>query len=74
MLFSENGKDKEEIRQIIGLVRKAIRRLNEIWWHKDITESRIWHIYSTIVKRIILYGAETWNMTEADKEKLWLCK
>lgn len=36
----------------------------------QITRGRKVQIYNTIVKSILLYGAESWRMTEADKRKI----
>ena len=43
-------------------IRKAINALNSIWWHKDITKNRKLYIYQTIIKSILMYGAEVWQI------------
>lgn len=68
--IQDDGKDEKEIRQRIGQGRRGIKRLNGIWWSKEITKKRKYNIYNTVIKSIVLYGAEAWRWTEADKRRL----
>lgn len=68
--IQKDGKDEEEIRQRIGQGRRGIKRLNGIWWSKEITKKRKYNIYNTVIKSIVLYGAEGWRWTEDDKRRL----
>lgn len=68
--IEKDGRDEKEIRERIGQGRRAIKRLNGIWWNKEISKRRKYNIYNTIVKSIVLYGAEVWRWNEADKRRV----
>ena len=48
--------------------RKAVKRLNSIWWSEEITRNRKYRIYNTIVKSILTYGCEAWRMTKREEK------
>jgi hypothetical protein len=48
----------EETLKIYAIAQKIIGALNGIWWSKDI-KKRKKIIYNTIVKSVLIYGAET---------------
>jgi len=50
--------------------RKAINALNSIWWHKDITKNRKLYVYQTIIQSILMYGAEVWQITSREINKI----
>ena len=68
--IKQDGRDTDEIKERVGMGRRAMERLNGIWWHDQITRGRKVQIYNTIVKSILLYGAGSWRMAEADKRKI----
>lgn len=68
--LTNDGKDTEEIKQRVSQGRRTIKRLNGIWWHEEISRGRKKKIYDAIIKSILLYGAETWRLMEADKRKM----
>lgn len=68
--LNREGKDSMEIRGKITQGRRAIRKLNSIWWSPTISKKRKWQIYQTVVKSIVLYGAEAWSPTEEDKRRI----
>ena len=41
--------------------------LNGLWWSKDVTKNRKKIIYNSIVKSVLMYGAETWGLCEGDR-------
>lgn len=68
--FDKTGTDEKEIRTRIIQARKIIGCLNGILWNKHITKNRKYNIYNTIIKSTLLYGSETWRMTERQKRML----
>jgi hypothetical protein len=44
--------------------------LNWIWWTKDITKNRKKIIYISMVKSVLIYGAETWSVYEDDRRRI----
>jgi hypothetical protein len=47
--------------------RKCIACLNGILWSKDIRKERKLNVYNTLIKSSLLYGSETWRLTENNK-------
>jgi hypothetical protein len=41
--------------------------LNGVLWSKDIRKERNLNIYNALIKSSILYGSETWRLTERNK-------
>jgi len=50
--------------------RKCIACLNGILWSKDIRKERILNIYRALIKSSLLYGSETWRLTENNKRRV----
>jgi hypothetical protein len=48
---------------------KYIACLNEILWSKDIRKERKFNIYNVLIKSSLLYGSETWRLTENNKRR-----
>ena len=46
---------------------KITGALNGIWWSKDITKNRKKMIYNSMVKSVLIYGAETWSLYQDDE-------
>lgn len=67
--FNSTGSDTKEIEKRMIQARKIIGCLNSIFWNKEITKKRKFN-YETIVKSTLLYGAETWRITEKYKAKV----
>jgi hypothetical protein len=47
--------------------KKCIACLNGILWSKGIRKDRILNIYNALIKSSLLYGFETWRLTENNK-------
>ena len=43
---------------------------NGILWSKDIRKERELNIYNTLIKSSLLYGSETWRLTENNKRRV----
>jgi len=48
----------------------GFKRLNSIWWHKNITKNRKLYIYQTIIQNILLYGAEVWKIATGETNEI----
>jgi hypothetical protein len=49
---------------------KCIVCLNEILWSKDIRKERKLNVYNALIKSSLLYGSETWRLTENNKRRV----
>jgi len=56
--------DDKEIRSRVIQARKCIACLNGKLWSKDIRKERKLNIYNVLIKSSLLYGSETWRLTE----------
>ena len=45
-------------------------KVNGIWWSKDITKNQKKMIYKSMVKSVLIYGAETWSLYEDDRRRI----
>lgn len=68
--FDNTGTDGREIEKRIINAKKIIGCLNGILWSKSITKRRKFNIYETMIKSNLLYGAETWRITERYKKRI----
>jgi len=69
-IFTKDGTDTKSIRHRVTQARKIIGALNGVWWLKDITKNRKKVIYSSMVKSVLIYGAETWSLCEDDRRRI----
>ena len=58
-----------EFRRVIQ-ARKCIAYLNGILWSKDIRKERKLNNYNALIKSSLLYGSETWRLTENNKRRV----
>ena len=70
VIFDTTGKDDKEIKKRITQAKRTIGCLNGVFWSTEIGKKRKFNIYETLVKSSLLYGAETWRITEANQRKL----
>jgi len=68
VIFDTSGTDNKEIR--LKQARKCIACLNGILWSKDIRKERKLNIYNALIKSSLLYGSETWRLTENNKRRV----
>jgi len=66
---SSSNSGPEYIRRI-GLTASATKRLDCIWSQSKLSIATKLRIYTTCVLSILLYGSETWTLTQADWKKL----
>jgi hypothetical protein len=50
--------------------RKCIACLNGILWSEDIRKERKLNIYNALIKSSLLYGSDTWRLTEKNKRRI----
>jgi len=72
IIFDTSGTDDKEIRLRVIRVqaRKCIAPLNGILWSKDIRKERKLNIYNVLINSSLLYGSETWRLTENNKRRV----
>lgn len=64
------GKSNTEIEHRISETKKAINALNSLWWNKHITRNRKLQIYKTVIQSILTYGAEVWQISTREQNKI----
>jgi len=70
-IFSKDGRDPKNIGQTATQARKIIGALNGLWWSKDETKYREKMIYSSMVKSVLIHGAEIWSLCERDRRRIY---
>jgi len=58
-IFTKDRGDTKNICHWVTQARKITSALNGVWWSKDVTKSRKKMIYNSMVKSVLIYGAET---------------
>ena len=69
-IFTKDGRDTKNISHRVTQARKIIGALNEVWWSKNIIRNRKKMIYNSMVKSVLIYGAETWSLYEDDRRRI----
>ena len=64
------GGTDEDVLARIGKARSAFNILGNIWRSREITTATKIRIFNSNVKPVLLYGSETWRMTENTVSKL----
>ena len=54
----------------IKQTRSVFKGLNGILWSKDIRKERKLNIYNILIESSLLYGSETWRLTENNKRRV----
>jgi len=70
VIFDTSGTDNKEIRSRVIQARNCIVCLNGILWSKDIRKEGKLNIYNALIKSSLLYGSETWRLTENNKRRV----
>jgi hypothetical protein len=68
--FDTSGTDNNEIRSRVIQARKCIAYLNGILWSKHIRKESKLNIYNALIISSLLYGSETWRLTESNKRRV----
>ena len=69
-MFTKDGRDTKFTRHRVTQARKIIGALNGVWWSKDVTKNRQNMIYNSMVKSVVIYGAEPWSLCEDDRRRI----
>jgi len=70
VILDTSGTDDKEIRSRVMVARKCITCLNGTLWSKDKRKERKFNTYNALIKSSLLYGAETWRLTENNKRRV----
>lgn len=69
-IVDKQGGTDADIRVRIGKARAAFNQLKSVWKATDLTLKNKVRIFNTMVKPILLYGAETWRTTVSMMKKI----
>ncbi|KAF4649250.1 hypothetical protein FOZ61_001535, partial [Perkinsus olseni] len=69
-VISEDGGLEKEITNRIARARRNFNRIAPIWRSKDLSKNLKMATYSGVVVPALLYGAETWNSSVRDVERI----
>ena len=67
---SSNSNSTSEYIRRIGLAAGVIKRQDRVWNQTNLSLSTKIRIYSTYVLAVLLYGSETWTLTQPDWRRL----
>lgn len=70
VIFNKQGTSNDEIQERIRKGKQAIGALNPILWERNIRKHTKKRIYNTIVKSVVIYGSESWEITKDNRRKL----
>lgn len=68
--ITKDGRQETEIKERITKGRSSIKMLNGVLWDKQILNNTKINIYKTLVRNVIIYGAEVWTLNTKLKGKL----
>ena len=66
----KQGGTDADIQTRIGKARTAFHQLKNVWGSTDLTTNIKIRIFNTIVKPVLLYGAETWRTTVTTMKRI----
>ena len=69
-IFTKDGSDTKNIHHKVTQARKIIGALNGVWLSKNITRNGKKMFYNSMVKSVLIYGAETWTLYEGDRRRI----
>jgi hypothetical protein len=68
--IDKSGRCKREISTRIAKGRRVVGALNSILWGHTITVNVKKHIYNVIIKSILLYGCEVWQLWKREEQRM----
>ena len=68
--MNQDGRTDQAIRERNTLARKAIAMLNGILWDQRISKDNKRRIYNAVVKSILTYGCEVWQLKKRTQDML----
>ena len=69
-IISDKGDLEPELNQRISKASNVFRSQAKIWSNKGLSTKTKMKIYNSIVVSVLLYGAETWNLSETQSKRL----
>ena len=69
-VVSGAGGGAEDLQNRIKKARVAFSNLKNIWNSNNISRNTKLKLYKSLVKPVLMYGAETWKMTKSDNKKI----
>ena len=70
VIFDISGTDDKEISSRVIQARECIACLNGILWSEDIRMERKLNICNALIESSLLFGSETWRLTENNKRRV----
>jgi len=67
---SKDGRGTEDIKNRLRKARGAFQNLTKLWNTRGMGKKTKVQLYKTLVRPILLYGYETWKMTNWEEKKL----
>ena len=68
--MSTEGGGEEDIQERLKKARAVFRNLNKTWKSSVFSRNTKIRIFNTVVKPTLLYGCETWKMTEGNNKMI----
>ena len=69
-MIAQDGGAKADIQARLGKARQVFARLRPVWKSRQYGRHTKVKIYESCVLSVLLYGSETWRMTQKDSRKL----
>ena len=69
-VINTTGGTDEDVLARTGKARSTLNTLASIWRSREITTTTKLRIFNCNVKSVLLYGSETWRMTEKTASRL----
>ena len=69
-LISQDNAAQKDIQRRLGHARSTYTRLYNIWKSNTYSLKTKIRLYNTLVKPVLLYGAECWRVTKCDMSKV----
>ena len=69
-IVNELGGTDEDIKRRVGLARHAFAQLKAVWRSGSVSAKTKLRLFNSNVKSVLLYGSETWRVTETATAKV----
>lgn len=69
-VITDKGSCEPEIRRRIGMAKTAMTQLSKVWKDRNVSNRTKIHLVHSLVFPIALYGAETWTIKAADRNRV----
>jgi hypothetical protein len=69
-VISKDGSAQKDIKNILSKARNAFANLRPVWRSSVYSIRTKLHLYNSIVKSVLLYGSECWQVVETDFHKI----